>query len=285
VPPPETTTIAPPKTVAAAAPAVVTAAPPAVSTRRGLILRQANPPMEVTDSRGRRYVARNVTKLDGAVWRHYSFGMEPYLCQALRVTEAEQIQMQQMLDTVWQGADALATCFAVTPTNDALLVTWKGETFRDVYRAQREAARNQVLMGAQGILGAERAEVVGWLPQAGNIGWPDVLPDPARVSSDYRLTVSVTNANDVIAMRYDARFGDGRIVSGSNPGLGPWPGLGEQLGVPRQTVLNNLAARRQKPTMGLIQYRDPAEPVDDAPIAAEDTATGQRYLYQPAPSR
>jgi hypothetical protein len=48
-------------------------------------------------------------------------------------------------------------------------------------------------------------------------------------------------------------------------------------------VLANLAAQRQKP--GYIKYRDPAEPLDDAPIAAEDTATGQRYLYQPAPSR
>jgi hypothetical protein len=35
---------------------------------------------------------------------------------------------------------------------------------------------------------------------------------------------------------------------------------------------------------GYIQYRDPAEPLDNAPIAAEDTVTGQRYLYMPAPA-
>jgi hypothetical protein len=253
---------------------------------RSLILRQANPPMEVTDSRGRRYVARNVTKLDGAVWRHYSAGMDPYFCGVFRVTEAEQIQIQQMLDAAWQGADALATCFEVNPTNDALVVRWKGDAFRDVYLAQRQSMTSQVLNSIRGILGAERAEVLGWLPQAGNTGWPDVLPDPARVSSDYRLTVSVTNANGVIAMRYDAKLGDGRIVSGQNPGLGPWPALGEQLGVPRQTVLNNLAAQRQKlAERGFVKYHDPAEPLDNAPIAAEDTVTGQRYLYQPAPSR
>jgi RNA polymerase sigma factor (sigma-70 family) len=279
VAPPSATRI-PPATVTTATVASATA------TAHGLILRMANPPMVVTDSRGQGYVAKNVTNFPAAVWRHYSRGMDPSFCAVFRVTEAEQIQLQQMLDAVWQGADSLATCFDVRSTNGALVVTWKGDAFRDVYRAQREATRNQVLTGAHGILGAERGEVLGWLPQAGNIGWPDVLPDPARVSGDYRLTVSVTNANGVIAMRYAATLGEKRSVRGQNPGLGPWPALGEQLGVPRQTVLSNLAAQRQKPSpKGLFQYRDPAVPVDEVPLAAEDAATGARYIYVPMPAR
>lgn len=279
-----------PRTVPAPQPITApgTSASPAVPPTgdRSLILRMTNPPLSFTDSRGLRYVAKNVTNLTGAVWRHYSSGMDPYFCGMFRVTAAEQIQMQQMLDTAWQNGDALATCFEVSPTNDALLVRWKGEAFREVYRAQRQASRDQVLNGTRGILGAERAEVLGWLPQAGNIYWPDVLPNPARLTSEYLLTVSVTNANGVIAMRYHVIFGNGEIMQGQNHGLGPWPALGEQLGIPRQTVLANLAAQRQLAAQkGFFKYRDPIEPLDDAPIAAEDTATGQRYLYAPDSAR
>lgn len=252
---------------------------------RSLILRMANPPQSVTDSRGQRYVAQNVTNLTGTVWRHYSAGMDPFFCSVFRVTQAEQIQMQQMLDTVWQVGDGLATCFEVSPTNDALAVRWKGDAFRDVYLTQRQAMSSQIQNNTRGILGGERAEVLAWLPAAGSIHWPDVLPDPARLSSEYLLTVSVTNANGVIAMRYHATLGDGRRVSGQNHGLGPWPALGEQLGVPRQTVLANLATERQQVTQnGFVKYRDPAVPADVVPLAAEDTATGQRYLYVPVPA-
>jgi hypothetical protein len=135
--------------------------------------------------------------------------------------------------------------------------------------------------GVRQILGADRAEVLGWIPNSGNINWPNVLPSLDKPFDDYRLTVSVTNVNGVIAMRYKASYSH-LSTSGQNPGLGPWPALGEQLGLPRQTVITYLANQRQtSETARLVKYRDPSEPLDEVPIAAEDTATGDRYVYAP----
>jgi RNA polymerase sigma factor (sigma-70 family) len=250
---------------------------------RSLILRLANPPMEVTDSRGRRYVAKKIEDLKSLpLW---VAGMNIGFVQAFRLTAAEQIRLQQLWDTLWQGGDAYGTMFDIAESNEVLVVKWKGDVFLDAYRSQRQQVTSQLLTGACGILGDERAEVLGWLPQVGNIHYVNLLPDPNRPIGQYQFTVSATNINGLIVMRYFAK-NDRGSVSGQDPGLGPWPALGEQLGVPRQTVLNNLAAQRQKATEnGYIQYRDPAEPLDNAPIAAEDTVTGQRYLYQPAPAR
>jgi RNA polymerase sigma factor (sigma-70 family) len=263
--------------------ASATKPPPTGPTAGPLILRQLNPPMSVTDARGQRYQARKIADFARtvSVWRHYAGGMDPYFSGIFRLTQEEQAQLQQLLDTIWLDADGYANCFNVTKTGDELTVQWKGDAYRDLYKSQCDAISNQVMNGVRQILGADRAEVLGWIPNTGTINWPHVLPGLDKPFDDYRLTVSVTNVNGVIAMRYKARFTEGS-VSGQNPGLGPWPALGEQLGVSRQTVMSYLAAQRQKAIASpLVRYRDPSVPFDDAPIAAEDTATGDRYVYAP----
>jgi hypothetical protein len=239
--------------------------------------------MTITDPRGQHYQAKKVDDLgrQATVWRHYAGGMDPYFSGVFRLSQQEQSQLQQLLDSIWLNADGYATCFDVTKTSDELTVLWKGDAYKELYRRQCEAVSNQVMTGVRQILGADRAEVLGWIPNTGNINWPNVLPPLDKPFDDYQLAISVTNVNGVIAMRYKARHSEAS-VNGQNPGLGPWPALGEQLGLPRQTVISYLTTLRQKAaTSPVYRYRDASVPFDDAPIAAEDTATGEHYLYVP----
>jgi hypothetical protein len=155
--------------------------------------------MELTDSRGRRYVAKKIEDLKSLpLW---AAGMNIGFVQAFRLTAAEQIRLQQLWDTLWQGGDAYGTMFDITESNGVLAVKWKGDVFLDAYRSQRQQVTSQVLDGARGILGDERAEVLSWLPQVGNIHYPNLLPEPTKPIGEYQFTVSVTNAN-VTGQRY-----------------------------------------------------------------------------------